>query len=182
MSAKTGLHSDIAKAVQSGVEKLKYPLVAQHFQRCADKLAAKINALQKNNGRIATTNLVVEELQQLRLLKSCRPYNLSYDTTLLDSTVLLQDSTVSFVMAAGTSVREAKKQVYLTSICRQKELDVLVMSEQCSQHRLATKKETFVKDCLDVPGGTIETNMFQSLWTLNPRLLRTSCRLWIARS
>ncbi len=68
-----------AKAVQSEVEKRKYPMAAQYFQKCADKLASKTDALQRTNGRMASAREEVKELQQLKLPKSCRPFNLSYD-------------------------------------------------------------------------------------------------------
>ncbi len=58
---------------------------AQHFQRCANKLATKIEALHKTNSRMLTTKFEVDELKELILPKGVRSFNLSYDLTLLDS-------------------------------------------------------------------------------------------------
>ncbi len=128
-------------AVQSEVEKRNFPIVAQHFQRCANNWPRRLRHFTE--GQQSDVN----ELKEPRLPKIVRPFNLSYESTLLDSTVLLKDFPVSFVLQVGISIREAKKEVYLISLGYQKELDLIVMTEQRQQHRLAVKRDLRQRVC-----------------------------------
>jgi hypothetical protein len=138
-------------------------LISAHLQKCSSRLASKIESLQKNNSRLETTRKEIEELKQLRIPTGVRPFNLSYDTPLLDTTVLQEDLAVSWTIVKGTSVREAKKQVYIRSITHQKELDAIIMSEQRASTRVATRQETFVRECGEVPGCELELDIFKDL-------------------
>lgn len=157
------LHDVIATAVQGEVEKRQFPLVSAHLQKCSNRLASRIEALQKSNQRLESTKKEIEELKQIRIPKGVRPFNLSYDSPLLDTTVLQEDLVVTWTIEKGVTVREAKKQVYIKSILHQKELDAIIMAEQRSSSRLATKKDTFVRECSEVPGCELELDVFKEL-------------------
>ncbi len=75
----------IDTAIAQEIEKRKYPEVAAHFKKCAQRLANKIENLQKNNSRIAKAKEDMLAYNDSRIPEGQRAYTPSFETPLLDS-------------------------------------------------------------------------------------------------
>lgn len=157
------VHDAIDQAVAEEFEKRRYPEVAAHYKKCAQKLASRIESLQKTNARLLKAKADLEIFNKNEVPKGYREFAPSFETPLLDSEELNEDFLVEFKVNKGTSIREAKKVLHTLASAAQKSMDVKIMERQRSLHKEGASKAAFIASCVAIPGGVKSEDMFSLL-------------------
>jgi hypothetical protein len=157
------MHDAIDQAVAEEIEKRKHPEIASHFRKCAQRLAGKIENLQKTNTRIAKAKSDLEAYNQSKIPTGQRAYTPSFETPLLDTLCLEEDYTINFTVKKDTTLREAKRVLHVLNLASQKCMDLMLMERQRSLNKEATSRKAFIEACSAVPETVKANDMFALL-------------------
>ena len=151
------------QAITDEIEKRKHPEVAAHFKKCAQRLAGKIENLQKTNVRIAKAKEDVAAYNEGRIPAGQRSFTPSFETPLLDELQLTEDYVIQFTVKKDTTIREAKRLLHVLNLASQKCMDLKLMERQRFLNKEATTRNAFIESCVAVPEKVKSQDMFTML-------------------
>lgn len=163
MGADLSINQVIDAVIAEEIEKRRFPEIAAHFKRCAQKLAVRIENLQKTNTRLKKAKEDLVEFRAGKIPAGQKAFAPVFETTLLDEMTLKEDYVLHFTVKKDTSIREAKKTIHIFGLAAQKDLDIMIMEEQRRAHRDAAKQQSFVATCSNIPSGIKSDDIFSVL-------------------
>lgn len=120
--------------------------ITKKYKREAIDLAAKLHNLQKAYERRDRTAKDLSALSEKRIPQGSKPFSAPFETPLLDS--LVMNETVFNVMAPpGTSIRNARKMVYIEQMRVMKHMDEMAIGAQISELKRWCKMFSFLDRC-----------------------------------
>jgi hypothetical protein len=120
------------------------------------ELVHKVKSLQRHKSRLLKAEEELESLKAGKIPAGIRPFALSYETQLLDSTKAPAISPIGPPpLLDECSVREAKEKLYVWHLAAQKWLDTVILKPQIDELKRACKKEIFVTECCQKVGKQV---------------------------
>lgn len=160
-------HDRIKKLVHAAIEKSRDPVLSKHVLKVTQRLASRIDSLQKLNERLKKNVKDIELLGTGVIPSGTKPFSVAYETQLLDSVTVdpeqhrLPDG-MNMQLPPGKTIREAKKTCYIQFLLFNAATDKILMNAQRDELRSLTRRDKFVEAILDVP-KTIATNHWNIL-------------------
>lgn len=140
----------IKALVEKELENLVSPELSKHIKKVTLELSSKIYALQRTKARLEKADDELRILGENRLPSGVKGVSIPFETPLLDTVCVEEETSFNVAIPAGKTLREAKSMIHMTALKAQKEIDKKIISLQRDELRKVTKKDHFVQRGLEM--------------------------------